>query len=120
MDILVVDDRSRTRQSLRVLLKTLPDVSQIREAKNGEQAVKLVSELLPDLIVIDAKMPEMDGVQATRLIKQRWPQVKVILLSMYPEYQESGRQAGADAFVSKGQPPEVLLATISEVMEQGE
>lgn len=118
MQILVVDDQKRTRQSLRLLLNTLPLVAEIREAENGKEALERIEEKTPDLVVMDSRMPEMDGVQATRVIKQNRPQIKVILLSMYPDYREPGLQAGADAFVSKGQPPEVLLEKIDEVLRE--
>jgi two-component system NarL family response regulator len=61
-------------------------------------------------------MPEMDGLEATRLIKARWPQVKVIVLSMYADYMADALAAGADAFVSKGEPPERLLGTFTAVI----
>jgi len=69
------------------------------------------------VILMDARMPEMDGLQATRLIKTRWPQVKIIVLSMYAEYMDEALAAGADAFVSKGAPANKLLATLSAVTQ---
>lgn len=121
MRILIVDDQKRTRQSLRILLNTLPAIKEIREAEHGREAVRLILEARPSIVVMDGRMPEMDGVEATQIIKARWPGVKVILLSMYPEYQEAAAQVGADAFVSKGQPPEELLDTICilHAMSQG-
>ena len=116
MRILIADDQKRTRQSLRLLLKTLPKIKEIWEAANGQEAVRSVTELQPNLAVIDGRMPVMDGVEATRLIKANWPQIKVIILSMYPEYQAMANQAGADAFVSKGQPPQELMDTISALL----
>jgi len=115
LEILVVDDQPRTRQSLKALLVTCPQVEEVREAANGRQAVRLVEESQPDVVLMDVRMPEMDGLLATRLIKTRWPQVKVILLSMYTEYLDEALAAGADAFVSKGEPPERLLATLATV-----
>jgi len=115
LEILVVDDQPRARQSLKALLVTCPQVEEVREAANGRQAVRLVKESQPDVVLMDVRMPEMDGLLATRLIKTRWPQVKVILLSMYTEYLDEALAAGADAFVSKGEPLERLLATLSAV-----
>lgn len=112
MQILIVDDQGRTRQSLRKLLNTLPVSLEIQEAADGEQAVRLISELQPDLVVMDARMPVLDGVEATQRIKARWPEIKILILSMYQEYQEQAHRAGADAFVSKGAPPEELLDRI--------
>jgi DNA-binding NarL/FixJ family response regulator len=116
MQILIADDQTRARQSLKALLATWPTVEQVREASNGQEAVLLIEEAAPDVVVMDARMPEMDGLQATRLIKQRWPQVKVVVWSMYPEYEVEAQSAGADAFVTKGEPPQQLLARIAAVM----
>jgi YesN/AraC family two-component response regulator len=81
--VLIVDDQQRARQSLRALLSTWPQAGETREAASGGDAVRLVEESQPDVVVMDVRMPGMDGVEATRLIKDRWPQVKVVLLSMY-------------------------------------
>jgi DNA-binding NarL/FixJ family response regulator len=117
MRILIAEDQKQTRKSLRLLLKTLPSIEDIREAADGVEAVRLIPELQPNLVVMDGRMPKMDGVEATRIIKAKWPHMKVILLSMYPEYREAASQAGADAFVSKGEPPEKLLDTICAILD---
>lgn len=116
MQILIADDQPRARQSLKALLATWPTVDWVREACNGQEAVLSVAEATPDVVVMDARMPDMDGLQATRVIKQRWPQVMVVVWSMYPEYEAEARLAGADAFVAKGEPPLQLLARIAAVM----
>jgi DNA-binding NarL/FixJ family response regulator len=116
MQILIADDQTRARQSLKALLATWPTVERVREASNGQEAIRLVEEATPDVVVMDARMPEMDGVQATRVIKQRWPRIKVVVWSMYPEYEAEAQSAGADAFVTKGEPPQQLLARIEAVM----
>ena len=116
MQILIVDDQPRARQSLKALLAVWPQVEEVREAANGQEAVHLVEEAQPDVVLMDARMPEMDGVEATRHIKARWPQVKVIVLSMYADYMADALAAGADAFVSKGEPPERLLTILTTVI----
>lgn len=116
MQILIVDDQPRARQSLKALLTTWPQVKEIREAATGQEAIHLVEESQPDLVLMDVRMPEMDGVEATRHIKARWPQVKIIVLSMYADYMADALAAGADAFVSKGEPPDRLLATLAAVI----
>lgn len=112
MRILVVDDQLRTRQSLRRLLETVPAITEILEAADGRKALEIIQENPPELVIMDARMPEMDGVEATRAIKESWPQVKVVVLSMYHEYEDGANQVGADAFVSKADTPEALLKVI--------
>jgi YesN/AraC family two-component response regulator len=115
--VLIVDDQPRARRSLIALLATCFQVEKAREAANGRDALALVEECLPDLILMDVRMPEMDGLQATRLIKTRWPQVKIIVLSLYAEYMDEALAAGADAFVSKGAPADKLLTTLSAITQ---
>lgn len=114
MRILIADDQRTTRTSLRRLLATVPTVTEIREAADGKAAVELLAEWQPDVVVMDARMPELDGVEATRLIRARWPGIRIIILSMYQEYQAEAMLAGACAFVSKGAPPHELVDTLFE------
>jgi DNA-binding NarL/FixJ family response regulator len=113
--ILIEDDQPRARKSLRALLSTWPRVLEICEASNGREAVQLVGELQPDVVLMDVRMPEIDGLEATMTIKARWPQVKVIVLSMYIEHRNEALAAGADAFVGKVEAPEILFEVLSEV-----
>jgi len=117
--VLIVDDQPRARQSLKALLSTWSGVGDMHEGCNGREAVQLVEELQPDVVLMDVRMPEIDGLAATVQIKALWPQVKVILLSMYPEYQGEALAAGADAFVGKGNAPHELLDLLSAVLRKG-
>jgi len=115
--ILIVDDQPRARKSLKALLSTWPRVGEVHEASNGREAVELVRELRPDAVLMDVRMPEMDGLKATVQIKALWPQVKVVVLSMYLEYQDEALALGADAFVGKGEAPDRLLDLLSAVVQ---
>ncbi len=117
---LIVDDQPRARQSLKALLATCAQIGRVSEAANGQEAMRSVEECRPDLVLMDVRMPEMDGLEATRRIKAQWQDVKVVMLSMYGEYADEARAAGADAFVTKGESAERLLATISAVTGHGE
>jgi DNA-binding NarL/FixJ family response regulator len=97
------------------VLGTWPVLQELSEAANGQEAVQIVEERQPDLVLMDICMPGMDGLQTTRLIKARCPQVKVVVLTMYCEYEAEAMAAGADAFVAKGEPVDCLLATLSAV-----
>jgi DNA-binding NarL/FixJ family response regulator len=111
--VLITDDRPRSRSGLRAVLALRPEIEIVGEAADGQEAVRLVAECRPDVVLMDARMPVMDGVAATRLIKERWPEVRVVVLTMYPTYREDALAAGADAFLVKGCPPRELLAALT-------
>jgi DNA-binding NarL/FixJ family response regulator len=111
--VLIADDQRPTRQGLRALLALLPHpVEVIGEAANGQDAVRLTIANRPDVVLMDMRMPVMDGLEATRRIKSQWPEVKVIALSMYPLYRAQAHAAGADVFLLKGCTAEELQAAI--------
>jgi len=114
--ILIADDQKRTRQSLKALLSTSLPGTEIWEAANGTEALRLAEDIPPQLVVMDIRMPEIDGLEATRGIKSRWPGIKVLVLSMYQGRREEARAAGADLFVSKGETPERLLCALSSLL----
>ena len=117
--ILIADDQLRARQSMKALLTTAQQVAEVREAVDGRDAVRLIEESQPDLVLIDVRMPVMDGLQATRHIKQNWPAIKIIAFSMYPEYASEAMTAGADAFVAKGESPARFLDTLEGLITGG-
>lgn len=116
--ILIADDQPRSRKSLKALLSTWARASEIGEAGDGREAVRLVEESQPDLVLLDVRMPELDGIEATAQIKARWPAVKVVVLSMYGEHWEEALAAGADAFVGKGEASKALLGVLATVLEE--
>jgi DNA-binding NarL/FixJ family response regulator len=110
--ILIVDDQRPTRNGLRALLSFWPQVEVVGEATNGQDAVDFVAERRPDVVLMDVRMPVMDGMEATRRIKSQTPGVKVILMTMHAEYKAEALAAGADAFLVKGGPSEILRNAI--------
>ena len=110
--ILVADDRRSTRQGLKALLSLLPEVEIVAEAADGRQSIDFVAECRPDVVLMDLQMPGMDGVEATRRIKERWPAVRVIALTIHPQYRVKALAAGADIFLLKESDPQALVSAI--------
>lgn len=111
--LLIVDDRPQSRDGLKALLATCPEVVIVGEAAEGGEAVHLVQECSPDVVLLDVRMPGMDGLEATRVIKHRWPLVRVVVLTIYASCRADALAGGADAFLVKGCPTEELLSAIS-------
>lgn len=107
--VLIADDSTHAREGLRALLSTWPNIMLVGEAVNGQEALHLVAERRPDIVLLDLQMPLLDGIQATRLIKQQWPAVIVIVLTIYAAERDAALAAGADSFVIKGGNPKRLL-----------
>jgi DNA-binding NarL/FixJ family response regulator len=112
--VLLVDDHAIVRQTLACLLRQERDLEVVGEAEDGERAVKMTRDLMPDVVLMDINMPVMNGIEATRVIHAECPGVCVICLSMY-ERGEQARvmlEAGAAGYVSKSEAPDVLLAAM--------
>jgi len=112
--ILLVDDHMLVRQGLAALLRAEPDMEIAGEARDGESAVSLASNLRPDVILMDISMPGMDGIEATRIIHSRIPEIRIIGLSMFVESEKAIaiREAGAVDYLEKSGPSEALIAAI--------
>ena len=113
--VLIADDLPQTRDGLQALLSILPEIEIVAEAANGREAVRLVQEVQPDVVLMDVCMPNMDGLDATQIIKASWPETRVIVLTIDAGYQTEAFAAGADAFFVKGASTEKLLEAISSL-----
>lgn len=112
--LVLVDDQSLIRRGLRALLKTDLELEVVGEAENGKTAIDLVATLQPDLVLMDVRMPVMDGVLATREICQCFPQIKVLVLTTFDdrEYVTQALQSGASGYLLKDTPFEELTQAI--------
>jgi signal transduction histidine kinase/CheY-like chemotaxis protein len=119
--VVLVDDHVVVRSGLRLALTQEPRIEVIDECDDGFQAVQAAERVPPDIIVMDVEMPGMDGIEATRRIKRRHPEIRIIGLSMFddPETSRKMRQAGADSYLSKAGPSEELIAEILARAESG-
>ena len=113
MRILIADDQKHARNGLKALLSASMSQPEIWEAANGLEAERIAEEVHPDLVLMDVRMPEVDGLAATRWIKSRFPTVKILVLSLHAGSEQPAREAGADGFVSKCESPETLLGAIA-------
>ena len=111
-----MDDQASIREGMMALLALAPDIEVTHEASNGRQAVQSVAEEPPDLVLMDVRMPVMDGLEATRQIKDRWPEVKVVVLTMYPAHEDKALAAGADRFLLKGARSSSLTEVIRSLL----
>jgi DNA-binding NarL/FixJ family response regulator len=110
--ILIADDQRPTRKGLHALLSFWPQAQVVGEAVDGQDAVNLVAERQPDVVLMDIRMPVMDGLEATRRIKSQTPGVRVVMLTLHAEYEAEALAAGADAFLVKGGSSESLWNAI--------
>lgn len=113
MRILIADDHVIVREGLRTLLEAQPDIEVVGEAKDGEEAVSKTKETQPDIVLMDITMPGMNGLEATRQIKQHDPDVRILVLTMHEEdeYFFEFLYAGASGyFVKGGSSDELVLA----------
>jgi DNA-binding NarL/FixJ family response regulator len=112
--VLIVDDQALVRMGLRKVLENEPDLTVVGEAENGEQAVGRALQLRPDVILMDIRMPLLDGIEATRRITTTSPGARVIVLTTFglDTYVYESLRAGASGFMLKDAPPEEIAAAV--------
>lgn len=117
--ILLAEDHGTVREGIKLLVNAQPDMTVIGEAENGAEAVKKVKDLLPDLIVMDISMPELNGLKATKKIRQTCPKVKILTLTRHMDhgYLQQLVKAGVSGYVLKQSAPTELINAIRAVRE---
>jgi DNA-binding NarL/FixJ family response regulator len=115
--VLVADDQSMVRAGFRMLLSGQADIDVVAEASNGLEAVEKAARFNPDVVLMDIRMPELDGLEATRRILSSDSRTRILILTTFDldEYVYEALRAGASGFVLKDDPPEQLLAAIRTV-----
>lgn len=119
--VVIVDDHSLVRDGLRARLSVVPGLQVVGEAASGEQALALAAADPPDLMLVDVGMRGMNGIELATALRERHPQIRVLMLSMYDnrEYVLSAIRAGARGYVLKESPTEEIIAAISAVWAGG-
>ncbi|WP_210547050.1 response regulator transcription factor [Rhodoferax sp. PAMC 29310] len=117
--VLLVDDHTMFREALCLMLAREPEVEVVGELGNGSQVLQTVARLLPDVLVIDISMPEVNGIQATRQVRAQFPQVHVVALSAfnYQKFVMEMMEAGATAYVVKSAAGDQLLQAIKSAAQ---
>jgi DNA-binding NarL/FixJ family response regulator len=117
INILLADDQELMRMGFRMVIESQPDMAVIGEAATGRQAVAATARTTPDVVLMDVRMPEIDGVEATRLITAADSNARIIILTTFDldEYVYAGLRAGASGFLLKDAPPSELLSAIRAV-----
>ena len=117
VSVLVADDQSMVRAGFRLLLSGEPDITVVAEASNGREAVEKAARFHPAVVLMDIRMPELDGLEATRRILAAEAATRILILTTFDldEYVYRALRAGASGFVLKDDPPEQLIAAVRTV-----
>lgn len=120
-NILLVEDQTIVRQGLKVILEQEERFNVSHQAENGQQAVRIMEKHLIDFILMDVRMPVMNGIEATRIIKKRWPDVKILILTTFndDEYAVQALREGANGFLLKTSDPAKLIDAVHSCMSGG-
>ena len=119
--VLIADDQELIRDSLKIILDMNQNMEVVGVAENGREVLEQVAKVLPDIILMDIRMPELDGVQCTKAVKEKYPGVKIIILTTFDddEYVFYALKYGASGYLLKGCSVQELTAAIQTVMNGG-
>ena len=117
--VLIADDQRVVREGLALVLGLLPEVEVVGSASDGTEAVALAAELLPDIVLMDLRMPRCDGVEATRMLRERVPQAKVVVLTTYTDDRSvlDALRAGARGYLTKDAGGAEIRRALSDVAD---
>ncbi|MDD2970196.1 MAG: response regulator transcription factor [Lachnospiraceae bacterium] len=115
--VLIADDQELIRESLKIVLQTKDNIEVTDAVENGQEVIKSIRKQLPDVILMDIRMPKMDGVQCTKIIKENYPGVKIIILTTFDddEYVYNALKYGASGYILKGISMDELVRSIATV-----
>lgn len=119
--VALVDDHSLVRDGIRALLSVMPQLNVVGEAENGAQAIEMVGRCQPDLLLMDIGLKDKNGLELTRLLAKQYPSLKILILSMYDnyEYVSESVRSGASGYVLKNAPSREIIAAIEAIISGG-
>ncbi|WP_223471932.1 MULTISPECIES: response regulator [unclassified Pseudomonas] len=119
--VALVDDHSLVRDGIKALLSVMPRLDVVGEAENGAQAIEMVGRSQPDLLLMDISLKDMNGLELTRLLGKQYPSLKILILSMYDnyEYVSESVRSGASGYVLKNAPSREIIAAIEAIISGG-
>ncbi len=119
--VALVDDHSLVRDGIKALLSVMPRLDAVGEAENGAQAIEMVGRSQPDLLLMDISLKDMNGLELTRLLGKQYPSLKILILSMYDnyEYVSESVRSGASGYVLKNAPSREIIAAIEAIISGG-
>lgn len=119
--VALVDDHSLVRDGIRALLSVMPQLDVVGEAENGAQAIEMVGRCQPDLLLMDIGLKDKNGLELTRLLGKQYPSLKILILSMYDnyEYVSESVRSGASGYVLKNAPSREIIAAIEAIISGG-
>ena len=119
--VALVDDHSLVRDGIKALLSVMANLEVVGEAENGADAIDMIGRCQPDLVLVDIGLKDMNGLELTRLLRNRYPALKVLVLSMYDnhEYVSESVRAGASGYVLKNSPSRDIIAAIDAIANGG-
>lgn len=117
--VIIVDDQEIVREGLKMILSLHEEIEIIGEVSNGEELLKLVEIEIPEVVLMDIRMPVMDGIEATKLMKKKYPHIKIVILTTFneDEYIFEGLRNGADGYILKDSNSKEIMAAIKSVVE---
>lgn len=121
MRLLIVEDQAIIRQGLKIILEQDDTIQVTHEAENGQKAIQILEKHLIDLVIMDVRMPVMNGIEATGIIKKRWPHIKILILTTFndDEYAVQALKEGANGFLLKTSESHKLIEAVHSCMKGG-
>ena len=121
LKVFVVDDHRMFREGVRYRLEQEPDIEVVGEAASAEEAISLVEEADPNIVILDIRLPNMSGIELARIMREKWPDLKILMLSGYDfdQYVRALARLGVDGYLLKDAPQDALVQALHDIADGG-